>query len=84
VTRKIIDMEDGFEVSISTFWKGTEEGVQITDKKRYVQLSRREAIRVFEIALQKLRDQEREDRVHPPWWQTISRKGNGQGEKKCP
>ena len=69
--RNIIDENEGFGLSINTFWMGKQEGVQFTMSNDYVQMSRKKAIKFFETVLNQLKKQIREDEINPPWWQKI-------------
>ena len=70
MTREIINDWNGLH--INTFWNSKKECVQITTPScGYVQMSREEAIKMLQIALDELKKQIRADKKNPPWWQRI-------------
>lgn len=77
MSRKLIDENEGFPLSVNTFAGGERgECVQITElggQEGYVTMEREEAIRFFRMALEQLEDQVKKDKENPPWWQIINK-----------
>ena len=75
MTREIIEQFEFGNMSVNTFSMGHDngEGVQITlgGSQSWIQLPRDEAVKFFETALERLKTQIEEDKIHPPWWHTI-------------
>jgi len=55
MSRTIIDENEGYGVSVVTFWMGEGEGVQITTSNDYIQMSRKKAIKFLETTLKRLK-----------------------------
>ena len=71
MSRNIIDENEGFGLSINTFWMGNQEGVQFTMSNDYIQMTRKQAIEFLLLAVKRLKQQIREDKINPPWWQEV-------------
>jgi hypothetical protein len=85
MTRNIIDCEEGYGISVNTFWMGDKEGVQLTSQtdKGYVQMSREKAIEFFKKGLNRLKKQKDKDKMKPPWWQKMNSLEEFKGCKRC-
>jgi hypothetical protein len=69
MTRQIIDKGP---IRVNTFSGGDKgECVQFTTTKDYEQMTREEAICFLRKALYLLIIQVQDDKVNPPWWQTL-------------
>jgi len=73
MSRNIIDENEGFGLSINTFWMGNQEGVQFTMPNDYIQMTRKQAIEFLLLVLKRLKQQIREDKINPPWWQEMNK-----------
>lgn len=88
MTRQIIDDDEGYPLVVNTYAGGElGECVQVTILRQgvscnsdyghtYATMTRRNALKFFELALKRLKKQIERDKIDPPWWQII------QGENK--
>jgi hypothetical protein len=60
---------------VSTFWNGKEEAVQVTvtNEKGYAQMTRDQAIDLFNEVWSLLLAQKLKDKQEPPWWQHLAK-----------
>lgn len=88
MSRDIIRREEGYPLAVNTFAGGVTNGecVQVTrlnlgvmagfwrqNPQSVTTMTREQAIRFFEVAAKRLRQQVEEDHQHPPWWQKVRR-----------